>query len=56
MTRVLSGGQVGIGKLGGDGLTRLKVAVVGLGEGGIIVGVVVVSCCMVVVASWDILV
>jgi hypothetical protein len=52
MTSLLSGGQVGISEFRGDGLTRLKVAVVGaeLGEGGIIVGVVVVVC-MVVAAS-----
>jgi hypothetical protein len=31
-------------------------AVAGLGEGETVVGVVVVSCCMVGVASWDILV
>jgi hypothetical protein len=57
MTSLLSGGQVGIGEFGGDGLMRSKMVVVvaELGKGGVVVGVAVVSC-MVVVASWDILV
>jgi hypothetical protein len=56
MTSLLSGGQVGISEFRGDGLMRSMVAVAGLDRGGIVVGVVVVSCCMVGVASWDILV
>jgi hypothetical protein len=60
MTSLLSGGWVGIGKFRGDGLTRSKtagvVAVAGVGEEGVVVGMAVVSCCMVGVASWDILV
>jgi hypothetical protein len=57
MTSLLSGGWVGISEFRGKGLTRLKTAVVAveLGEGGVIVRVAAVFC-MVVVASWDILV
>jgi hypothetical protein len=56
MTSLLSGGWVGIGEFGGDRLMRLKVVVVGVGEEGVVVGMAVVSCCMVGVAFWDILV
>jgi hypothetical protein len=57
MTSLLSGGWVGIGKFGGNGLTRSKTVAMGaeLGKGGVVVGVVVVVC-TVVAASWDILV